>query len=146
MQFVIFACALAAANAGLLGLQPTIGYQQAPLAYAAGPSYPSIQSPSLTSQSSNILRSYGNLGQIATQQKTIQTPFSSQTRSDIRVSNPGLQYAGYAAAPALAYAAGPAPLAPLAAAPQAGLLGVAYSPANVVSHMVYSAPAITYTY
>ncbi|XP_017889419.1 pupal cuticle protein C1B-like [Ceratina calcarata] len=128
-KIVILVCALAMCNAGFI-----------PQQYA------------LTSTSDNILRSSGNLAQIATQSKTIATPFSSTSRSDIRVSNPAiyaqaapLAYAAHAAP--LAYAAQAAPLAyaahaaPLAHAAQpAQLLGVAYSPAVAVSHMTYSSP------
>lgn len=45
--------------------------------------------PALTSQQSNIYRSFGNLGQVSTHSKTIDTPFSSVSKSDVRVSNPG---------------------------------------------------------
>lgn len=87
---------------------------QAPLAY-------SFSTPTITSQSANILRSPGNLAQVSTYSKTIDTPFSSSSKSDIRVSNPGVyQTLSYAApaAPALAYAAAPAaPALAYAAAP-----------------------------
>ncbi|XP_044738799.1 uncharacterized protein LOC123300309 [Chrysoperla carnea] len=175
-KFVIFACALAVANAGGLISAPAVAYSAAPavshVSYASPVvSYgaPSVQvaSHALTSQDSNIHRSFGNLGQVATQSKTITTPYSQVTRSDVRVSNPGLTtyaaaapvayahapVAAYAAAPALRYAAAPAPLAVAHAAPAAyahaapaGLLGVAYSPATAVSHMTYSAPAIGLSY
>jgi hypothetical protein len=118
---------VAAANAGLIGA-PAIGYA-APAAVAA---------PAITSQHSNILRSYGNLGQVSTYSKTIDTPFSSVSKSDVRVSNDAL---AYPAAPALAYHAAPA----VAAAP--GLLGVAYSAAPAVAHLSYSnAYGINYAY
>lgn len=45
--------------------------------------------PTLTSQQSNIYRSPYNLGQVSHQSKTIDTPFSSVSKSDVRVSNPG---------------------------------------------------------
>lgn len=90
----------------------------------------------LTSTSDNILRSSGNLAQIATQSKTVATPFSSTSRSDIRVTNPAI----YAHTAPVAYAAAHAPLAAPLAAPVSPLLGVAYSPAVAVSHMAYSSP------
>ncbi|XP_053673203.1 cuticle protein 76-like [Anopheles nili] len=120
----------------------------------AGPTYGGIHAPAITSQQSNILRSYGNLGQISTYSKTIDTPYSSVSKSDVRVSNPGLAvghvaaayphaiapaYAhhGYAA-PALAHPAvyGAPALKAVAASP--ALLGVAYSAAPAVAHMTYS--------
>ncbi|XP_046422398.1 cuticle protein-like [Neodiprion fabricii] len=153
-KLVVLACVLAAANAGVLS----------PVQYAVPQAHyaPSIAvaSHAITSQSDNILRSPGNLAQVATQQKTITTPYSSSSKSDVRVSNPSVytttayaapvSYAhpapvAYAAAPAYAHAAAPAyahaaaPAYAHAAAP-AGLLGVAYSPAVAVSHMTYSSP------
>ncbi|XP_031636805.1 cuticle protein 76-like [Contarinia nasturtii] len=74
--------------------------------------------PAITSQQNNIYRSFGNLGQVATQSKTINTPFSSVSKSDVRVSNPGVLsagyggvyggYGGYGAVPAVGYGAVPA--------------------------------------
>lgn len=46
--------------------------------------------PSLTTQDQNIYRTLGNLGQVSTHSKTIDTPFSSVSKSDVRVSNPGI--------------------------------------------------------
>lgn len=132
--------------------------------YSVAPGYPignsGLSTHAVTSQQSNILRSYGNLGQVATFSKTINTPYSSVSKSDVRVSNPGYAavahgpigynpyvaaapaYNPYIARPALAhpaYVASPyhAPVvAKAVGAP--GLLGVAYSAAPVVSHMTYS--------
>ncbi|XP_073996944.1 cuticle protein 76-like [Rhodnius prolixus] len=159
-KFVVLAAVLACANAGgLLGVPAVAGtYAAAPVAY--GHAVPAA----LTSQSSNVYRSFGNLGQVSTYSKTIDTPFSSVRKSDVRVSNPGLAtvahapvgyaaapaYASYAhAAPAVAYSAGPAvaysaaPAVARAYAPgvasvgHAGLLGVAYSAAPAVSHLAF---------
>ncbi|GBP95296.1 Cuticle protein 76 [Eumeta japonica] len=117
-----------------------------PYAYANPySSYPS--QPALTSQHQNILRSPYNLGQITTFSKTVDTPFSSVSKSDVRVSNPGLavpalRYAApvvsHVAAPYAAHFAAPfaAPVAKVATA--GGLLGVAYSAAPAVSHMTYT--------
>lgn len=124
-QIVVLACALAMCNGGVLLPEATGQY--------------SLTTAALTSTSDNILRSTGNLAQIATQSKTISTPFSSTSKSDIRVTNPAI----YAHAAPVAYAAThAAPLAtPLAAAAQPStLLGVAYSPAVAVSHMAYTSP------
>ncbi|XP_055599127.1 cuticle protein 76-like [Uranotaenia lowii] len=119
----------------------------------AGPTYAGIHTPAVTSQQSNILRTYGNLGQISTHSKTIDTPYSSVSKSDVRISNPGLAVGHVAAAYPGAYGAYAAPAyhapayhapavygAPavkaVAAAP--ALLGVAYSAAPAVAHMTYS--------
>jgi hypothetical protein len=113
-----------------------VGYAAAPAYTYAAPA--AVAAPTITSQQSNILRSYGNLGQVSTYSKTIDTPFSSVRKSDVRVSNDAL---AYHAAPALAYHAAPA----VAAAP--GLLGVAYSAAPAVAHISYSnAYGINYAY
>lgn len=50
--------------------------------------------PSYTTQNQNIYRTLGNLGQVSTHSKTIDTPFSSVSKSDVRVSNPGYQSYG----------------------------------------------------
>lgn len=124
--------------------------------------------PTVTHQDSNIYRSYGNLGQVSTFSKSINTPYSSVHKADVRISNPGYAVAapishGYVA-PAT-YAHGPAVVsnygayapasyahgaygngvygngayaAPVAKVNGAGLLGVAYSVAPAVSHMTYS--------
>ncbi|KAG4068550.1 hypothetical protein HA402_004891 [Bradysia odoriphaga] len=122
--------------------------------------------PAITTQNQNIYRSYGNLGQVSTYSKSIDTPFSSVSKSDVRVSNPGYAvaplghatyaapiahaayahpaaYHGYAAPLAHAAIAHPAayhgygaPVAKVGVAP--GLLGVAYSAAPAVAHMTYS--------
>lgn len=91
--------------------------------------------PTVTHQDSNIYRSYGNLGQVSTFSKSINTPYSSVHKADVRISNPGYAVAtpithGYVAPSA--YAHGPT------AVNGAGLLGVAYSVAPAVSHMTYS--------
>ena len=143
---------MAAANAGIIGA-PAVSYAAAPaLSYAA---------PAITSQHSNILRSYGNLGQVSTYSKTIDTPYSSVSKSDVRVSNDALAYpaapalAYHAAAPALAYHSAPvaaayaSPVVKTAATAVAGhgLLGVAYSAAPAVAHMTYSnGLGISYAY
>uniref|UniRef100_A0A336MTQ7 CSON005937 protein n=2 Tax=Culicoides sonorensis TaxID=179676 RepID=A0A336MTQ7_CULSO len=138
-KFVVFALTFAVANAVL----------------ASTP-----YGTAITSQQGNILRSYGNLGQVSTYSKTIDTPYSSVSKSDVRVSNPGVYgvaaHAAYPAYPYGAHVAAPvaaaypyhgyaAPAVAKVAAP-AGLLGVAYSPAVAVSHMSYQAPAISYAW
>ncbi|EFN81693.1 Pupal cuticle protein C1B, partial [Harpegnathos saltator] len=128
-QFFVICALLAVANAGYVGV-PTLQYQITPIAQ--------IQSHAITSTSDNILRSHGNLAQVATQTKTIDTPFSSSSKADIRVTNPAAVTYAHLAHPATY---GAAPAAPAAA------LGVAYSPAVEVSHMSYSSPiGIAYAY
>ncbi|XP_059612579.1 pupal cuticle protein C1B-like isoform X2 [Phlebotomus argentipes] len=103
---------------------------------AAYPAYGGhgLVTPAVTSQHSNILRSYGNLGQISTYSKTIDTPYSSVSKSDVRVSNPGYAVAAHAAYPAAYHS----PLAHTYAAP---LAHAAYAPA--VAHAAY-APAVAH--
>ncbi|KAL1398804.1 hypothetical protein pipiens_019598 [Culex pipiens pipiens] len=145
-KFVVFAAAVAVCQAAY-SLNP------------AGPTYAGIHTPAITSQQSNILRTYGNLGQISTHSKTIDTPYSSVSKSDVRISNPGLAVGHVAAAYPAAYAHAPAYHAPAYAAPAyaapayahpavyggvkavaaaPALLGVAYSAAPTVAHMTYS--------
>lgn len=52
-----------------------------------------VIAPTVTSEQQNVLRSYGNLQQVSYNSKTIDTPYSSVSKSDVRVSNPGLTYA-----------------------------------------------------
>ncbi|XP_063217021.1 cuticle protein 76-like [Bacillus rossius redtenbacheri] len=167
-QFIVLAVVVAVAKAGYLGAPAVAAYGAPAYGYGgyAAPAYAhgGYASPAITSQHSNILRTPGNLGQVSTYSKTIDTPYSSVSKSDVRVSNDALAYGAayhapaygaYAdpalaahtyAAPALAAHAYAAPaLAARAVAP--GLLGVAYSAAPVVSHMTYSnAYGIHYTY
>jgi hypothetical protein len=145
---VILAALVAVANAGYLGA-PAIGYAAAPAISYAAPA--AVAAPAITSQHSNILRSYGNLGQVSTYSKTIDTPFSSVSKSDVRVSNDALAYPAahaIAAAP-VAYAApavhaAPAVAAYAAPAVRAAPLGVAYSAAPAVAHLSFSGLGVTY--
>ncbi|XP_003705922.1 cuticular protein CPF1 [Megachile rotundata] len=123
---LVVACWVASSNAGFLAPLPS-------------PAQYTLTTAALTSTSDNILRSSGNLAQIATQSKTISTPFSSSSKSDIRVTNPAIYaHAAPFAHVATQYAAPLAAAAPIAHSNQ--LLGVAYSPAVAVSHMAYSSP------
>ncbi|XP_012523004.1 cuticle protein 67-like [Monomorium pharaonis] len=136
-KLFVIACMLAAANAGYIGALPSaLQYQIAPIAH--------VQPHAITSTSDNILRSPGNLAQVATQTKTIDTPFSSSSKADIRVTNPAITTYAHLAHPApLTYATAAVPA--LQAVRPA--LGVAYSPAVEVSHMSYSSPiGIAYAY
>lgn len=49
-----------------------------------------VIAPTVTSESQNVLRSYGNLQQVSYNTKTIDTPYSSVSKHDVRVSNPGI--------------------------------------------------------
>jgi hypothetical protein len=140
-QCLILAALVAVANAGIIGA-PAIGYAAAPAISYATPA--AVATPAITSQHSNILRSYGNLGQVSTYSKTIDTPYSSVSKSDVRVSNDAL---AYPTAHALAAYAAPAIAAAPIAAAAPGLLGVAYSAAPAVAHISYSnAYGINYAY
>nr|CAH7736976.1 unnamed protein product [Callosobruchus chinensis] len=124
-KFVILLATLAYANAGFL-------YSGAPTAY-------SVATPgALTSQSSNIYRSFGNLGQISTYSKTVDTPYSSVSKSDVRVSNPGLRFA----TPALATYAAPAVAAHATYAAPAIAAHTTYAAPAVAAHATYAAPAV----
>lgn len=102
----MFVCALIAVSQADVSVAP--GY---PIGHTG------LSTPAITSQQSNILRSYGNLGQVSTFSKTIDTPYSSVSKSDVRVSNPGYAtvahagypyaHAAYPAAPVVAHAGYP---------------------------------------
>ncbi|KAE8572939.1 cuticle protein 76 [Halyomorpha halys] len=148
-KFLILAAAVACANAGYLGAPLATTY--AAPAYAAY-GHAAVAPAAITSQSSNILRSYGNLGQVSTYSKTIDTPYSSVTKSDVRVSNPGVRtlapaayapaYAARAYAPAVAtYAAAPA-VASYAAAPAVAAYHAPALAAPAYAARAYAAPAL----
>lgn len=149
---------MAIANAGYIGAPatitagPTVAAAPA-VAYSAAPavshvsysspivSYgtPAIATPAITTQSQNILRTYGNLGQVSTYSKSIDTPFSSVRKADVRISNPGLKIAAAPLAystPAIAHPVAAAPQ--YLAAPQPAAIGLAYSAAPAVAHVTYS--------
>ncbi|KAJ8876221.1 hypothetical protein PR048_024131 [Dryococelus australis] len=128
-KLIALAAIVAVARAGYLGA-PAYGAYAAP-AYGgyAAPAYGGYAAPAaVTSQHANILRTPGNLGQVSTYSKTIDTPYSSVSKSDVRVSNDALAYGGYGGYAAPAAYASRAYAAPALAA-RAGLLGVAYSAA-----------------
>ncbi|XP_063218725.1 cuticle protein 76-like [Bacillus rossius redtenbacheri] len=148
-KFIVLAAVLAVAKAGYLGA-PAVAAYGAPAYSYGGYAAPALAPAAITSQHSNILRTPGNLGQVSTYSKTIDTPYSSVSKSDVRVSNPGVAYGAAYHAPIASYGAYAAPaLAARAYAPAAyaapalaahavapaGLLGVAYSAAPVVSHV-----------
>ncbi|KAF4523752.1 hypothetical protein B566_EDAN010252 [Ephemera danica] len=124
MVLVLSAC-LAVANAGFLA---------APVAVSA---------PAVASVSQNTYRGFGNVGQVSTYSKSLDTPFSSVRKSDVRITNGGgfaapvayaAPYSPYVAkvATPVAYASPYAPAVAKVATPVG--LGVAYSPAATVAH------------
>ncbi|KAK7791401.1 hypothetical protein R5R35_008867 [Gryllus longicercus] len=155
------AAALGAARAGLLGVPTAVGYTAAPVfgapAYgspAFGSPAVAVRAPAVATQTGNIVRTPGNLGQVSTQSKTVDTAFSSVRKADVRVSNDALAFPGGTvhavhAAPPVAYAGpGVAKAAAPAGAAAAGhaLLGVAYSAAPAVAHMTFDGLGISYAY
>jgi hypothetical protein len=64
-----------------------------------------VIAPTVTSESQNVYRSHGNLQQVSYNSKTIDTPYSSVSKHDVRVSNPGIAVAHQ---PAYAYHSAPA--------------------------------------
>ncbi|XP_065217879.1 cuticle protein 67-like [Planococcus citri] len=100
-------------------------------------SYPSPHhTPAITSTSSNILRTPGNLGQISTYHKSIDTPFSSVRKSDVRVSNDALTYATYPASGAL-HVASPVHLPAHPVHAVHAPVAIAYSAAPAVAHLTF---------
>lgn len=60
--------------------------------------------PTIATSSSNIIRGIGNLAAISAYSKSVDTPFSSVRKADVRVNNPGIVTAAVAPAPAPALA------------------------------------------
>ena len=109
-----------------------------------------VIAPTITSEQQNVLRSYGNLQQVSYNSKTIDTPYSSVSKSDVRVSNPGLTYAqplAYAQtyhAPAATYHA-PAAYAPATTYHQPAQVYSSYSaPATYAAPAAYHAAPAAY--
>nr|CAD7417494.1 unnamed protein product [Timema poppensis] len=151
MECIVLAAVLAVANAGYLG-GPAVSYGAPALSYAA-PAYASAAyaPAAITSQHSNILRTPGNLGQVSTYSKTIDTPYSSVSKSDVRVSN-DTPYSSVSKSDvrvsndALAYGAVPAYASYAAPAYHGGyaapaLAGHAYA-APAYAARAYAAPAL----
>ncbi|XP_055373085.1 pupal cuticle protein C1B-like [Condylostylus longicornis] len=89
--------------------------------------------PAIVSQDQNILRSYGNLGQVSTYSKTLDTPFTSVRKADVRISNPGI-----IASPAYAHVGYPA----TASIGYPGLVTTAHHAVlPTISHASYVKPA-----
>nr|CAD7449858.1 unnamed protein product [Timema bartmani] len=149
-KFAVLAAVLAVANAGYLG-GSSIAYGAPALSYAA-PAYASAAyaPAAITSQHSNILRTPGNLGQVSTYSKTIDTPYSSVSKSDVRVSNDALAYgavpayASYAASAYSSYAS-PAYAGAYAAPAVSAYHGGYAAPAVAAYHGGYATPALSYS-
>lgn len=121
--------------------------------YSVAPGHPigntGLSTDAVTSQQSNILRSYGNLGQVATFSKTINTPYSSVSKSDVRVSNPGyaavahapIAYNPYIARPALAHPAYVSPYhTPVVAKGKFKVHKCSYNDCSPVTHLPLQLP------
>ncbi|CAG9133236.1 hypothetical protein JYU34_017458 [Plutella xylostella] len=152
-MFKILALLCVVACSSAAGVLAPVWSHGSPYAYGGyGNPYSNYPAqPALATQHQNTYRSPFNLGQISTYSKTVDTPFSSVSKSDVRVSNPGVAlapaYHGIAPAyhgiaPAYHGIASPVyshvGVAPVAKVATTGLLGVAYSAAPAVSHMTYT--------
>lgn len=84
----MFACLLTTlgVQGAYIGAPNALQYPTAPFGYSGH------YSPALVSQDANIIRSYGNMGQIATINKNILTPYSSVQKSEVRLSQDALAY------------------------------------------------------
>lgn len=107
---VICGCLLAVGQAGVIGgglLAAT-----APAAVAVQPAAAAtlplpaatVALPTIATSSSNVIRGIGNLGAISAYSKSIDTPFSSVRKADVRVNNPGIVTATAVPAPVVAVA------------------------------------------
>lgn len=106
----------------------------------SGPISYSLPTSAITSQQQNTYRSADNLAQISTYSKSVDTPFSSSSKSRTDVTNPGIYHSlSYAASPAAIHYAAPAPAAAIHyAAPAPAAIHYA-APAASAIH--YAAPA-----
>ncbi|KAF3429767.1 hypothetical protein E2986_01934 [Frieseomelitta varia] len=90
---VICGCLLAVGQAGVISGSLLAA---APAAVAVQPaaalSLPAatLALPTITTSTSNIIRGIGNLGAISAYTKSVDTPFSSVRKADVRVNNPGI--------------------------------------------------------
>ncbi|XP_003705921.1 cuticular protein CPF2 isoform X1 [Megachile rotundata] len=106
---VICGCLLAVGQAGVIGggLLAT-----APAALAVQPAAASlplnaaaaVAVPTIATSTSNVIRGIGNLGAISAYSKSVDTPFSSVRKADVRVNNPGIVTATAVPAPVVAVA------------------------------------------
>ncbi|CAL7938108.1 unnamed protein product [Xylocopa violacea] len=120
---VICGCLLAVAQAGVIGggllaTAPTAVAVQ-PAAAATLPLSATVAVPTIATSTSNLIRGIGNLGAISAYAKSVDTPFSSVRKADVRVNNPGIVTATAVPAPVVAVA-NTALTAPVATAAVAG--------------------------
>lgn len=93
---VICGCLLAVGQAGVIGgglLAATAPGAVAVHPAAAALSLPgaaTLAVPTIATSSSNVIRGIGNLAAISAYSKSVDTPFSSVRKADVRVNNPGV--------------------------------------------------------
>lgn len=97
-----------------------------------------VIAPTVTSESQNVLRSYGNLQQVSYNSKTIDTPYSSVSKHDVRVSNPGIAVSHQ---PAIAYHSQPSVAYHSQPAYQAHQPAITYQAQQPSYHSYHSAPS-----
>lgn len=109
---VICGCLLAVGQAGVIGGSLLAAAPAAvavqPAAAAAAATLPlstaTLAVPTIATSTSNVIRGIGNLGAISAYAKSIDTPFSSVRKADVRVNNPGIVTATAVPAPVVAVA------------------------------------------
>ncbi|XP_076547217.1 cuticular protein CPF2 isoform X1 [Osmia lignaria lignaria] len=107
---VICGCLLAVGQAGVIGggllaTAPTaLAVQPAAAAAALPLNAAAVAVPTITTSTSNVIRGIGNLGAISSYSKSVDTPFSSVRKADVRVNNPGIVTATAVPAPVVAVA------------------------------------------
>ncbi|XP_012237246.1 pupal cuticle protein C1B-like [Bombus vosnesenskii] len=114
---VICGCLLAVGQAGVIGggllatAPAAVAVQPAaaaalPLSTAAALPLPTaaLAVPTIATSTSNVIRGIGNLGAISAYAKSVDTPFSSVRKADVRVNNPGIVTATAVPAPVVAVA------------------------------------------
>lgn len=126
---LLIAASISNCYAGYIPL-PVYTYQNGDFSPYPSPS----RTPAITSTSSNILRTPGNLGQISTYHKTIDTPYSSVRKSDVRISNDALTYSAY---PTALHVASPLHVPTPVHAVHHAPFGFAYSAAPTVAHLTF---------
>lgn len=90
---MICGCLVAVCQAGVIGgglLAATAPAAVAVHPAAAGLPLSTVALPTIATSSSNIIRGIGNLGAISADAKSVDTPFSSVRKADVRVNNPGI--------------------------------------------------------
>lgn len=109
---MICGCLLAVGQAGVIGGSLLAAAPAAvavqPAAAAAAATLPlstaTLAVPTIATSTSNVIRGIGNLGAISAYAKSIDTPFSSVRKADVRVNNPGIVTATAVPAPVVAVA------------------------------------------